>query len=168
MAKDKESKKALLILVIISSALIFGLAFFAGYYYKDRISNLFTSRNQMQEEPEVIKDSPEITSNSQLPDDFPTDFPIYSNAELKDSWTAEGNATKGVSVIWETQDTATAIYEFYKEKLAEKSWEIVSEYQEDGSYTITFKKEAITGFVGVTKGEGDKTLISVTMGIGSQ
>lgn len=168
MAKKKKNTNKLPILLVVLSILFFSTSFLTGYYYKDEIFNLLSPRLNMGDEVSVGSEikTPDSSSDDQLPNEFPKDLPIYQNAELKNSWTASGNATKGISVIWETEDSLVDAYTFYIRELRSNSWKILSEYQEGASNTITFEKDTISGFIGITKGEEGKTLISVTMGIG--
>lgn len=164
MAKDGKKASILLVVVIFFSILIFAGAFFAGYFYKDKVAGfLMPGRDASQEINVPDKLGPSGTE--ELPEDFPESFPVYKNASLENSWTAQGNTTKGISVVWMTDDSVADVNKFYQESLESNSWQIVSEYEAEGSNTISFEKEGTSGFIGITRGEEGKTLISVTMGI---
>lgn len=106
-----------------------------------------------------------LVEEKKLPESFPKDFPVYPVSDLINSWTASGNETKGLSVVWETQDSVSQVSKFYKEELPNAKWTISSSYQLDDSSTFSFEKENISGFVGVTKGKEGRTAISVTIGV---
>jgi hypothetical protein len=166
MAKNGKNINVVLVLLIVFSLLIFAGSFVAGYFYKDKIFGLLGPRFSTDEGSLPEEKMNAATSLDSLPEGFPESFPIYQSAELQDSWEASGNTTRGISVVWTTDDSVNSVYGFYSTNLTNYSWEIVSEYKQQGSNTITFQKEEISGFVGITRGEEGKTLISVTMGIG--
>lgn len=168
MAKKDKNTNLLLVLLVVISILIFAASFFVGYFFREEIFGLFGPKFNVSQETSSESEFgvPELTSSEDLPDEFPGTFPVYQNAELENSWTASGNATKGISVIWSTGDSVSDVYEYYLAQLEDNSWEILSQFQEEDSNTITFEKEGVSGFVGITTGEEGKTLISVTMGIG--
>lgn len=166
MAKKVKNINIQLVLLVILSFLIFGASFIAGYFYQDKIFNLLGPRFSREEGSLPGSEDNSTTTSDELPDGFPDTFPVYQSAQLENSWEARGNTTKGISVVWTTEDPVDSVYEFYNTNLISNSWEIISEYKEQESNTITFQKEGISGFVGITRGEESRTLISVTMGIG--
>lgn len=115
------------------------------------------------------EDTESVVLNAQeigLPENFPSDFPIYEDAVLTDSWSVEGSGSQGLSVVWGANGKPEKIYEFYKLNLKSRDWNTntVSEYE--GSYTLSFEKADLNGFMGITKDTGaGKTIISVTIGI---
>ena len=94
--------------------------------------------------------------------DLPDDFPIYEGAQVSESSVSEVNSGLGLSVILETSDLAVEVFDFYKQELNNSGWSIENVLEEGNSYTLSFNKNEITGFLGVTRA-GDKTIISVTM-----
>lgn len=170
MAKGKNTTNIVLVVLIFAAIFIFGGAFWAGYFYKDRVFDLIGPRISIPDE----ESRPDKNGNAQellmddLPDGFPSDFPIYPNAALSDSWTASGNSTEGISVIWLTDDSPKDVSSFFQENLPDSSWGVFLQSEEDAFTTISFEKGNTSGFVGITKGEGGKTVISVTMGVSSK
>ena len=100
-----------------------------------------------------------------LPESFPKDFPVYSGAKLVNSFSASGEEGDGVSVIWETGDSFDKVTAFYKTKLTESGWKVESTFEQKDSFTSSFKKGEVGGFIGVTIGDGNKVTISVTIGV---
>jgi hypothetical protein len=169
MAKNKKNSNTLLSGLVIVAILLFMFSFFLGYSYKDKIFSFLGSSEQLSVDNPDDSETREEESNisrKDVPEGFPKDFPIYIDSRVEDSWTASGNSTKGISIIWETQDSVDEVYEFYKSNLSKTNWKIVEEYKKEDSEIITFEKDNASGFVGITKGESG-TMISVTMGIGS-
>ena len=114
-------------------------------------------------------DTESVVLNTQeigLPENFPSDFPIYEEAVLTDSWSAEGSGSQGLSVVWGANDKPEKIYEFYKLKLKSGGWNTITVSESEGSYTLSFEKADLNGFMGITKDtEASKTIISVTIGL---
>ncbi|OGM11788.1 hypothetical protein A2Z22_04430 [Candidatus Woesebacteria bacterium RBG_16_34_12] len=107
----------------------------------------------------------ESYSLKKLPESFPTDFPIYPQAEITDVWQEKGDRVDAFSIIWRTKDNPIDVSRFFIEKLDTSSWEKQIILESNDSYTLSFQKEKIQGFMGITKEDESKTLISITMGI---
>lgn len=103
-------------------------------------------------------------SDTELPDGFPEDFPLYDDYELDgaSSMTGGGSATYYVNMY--TNDSPDEVYEWYKTELADKGWNISgdSKYSDssgtsamitadkgDMEATITITTEAPRAFFGV-------------------
>lgn len=104
------------------------------------------------------------SAEGSLPEGFPKDFPIYTGAKLTSSWTTDGESGKGISVVWETADSADKVQAFYKDKLSQLGWKIDNEFAQESMQTISFEKDNISGFIGLAKTD-QKLTISVTFGI---
>lgn len=96
-----------------------------------------------------------------LPEGFPSDFPLYPGTTLSSSWTAKGQSSNGISLIWETDDSSEKVLEFYKRELEAKGWKITSAF----SATYSFEKGNTSGFVGIAKGSSGRTEISLTLSL---
>ncbi len=106
-----------------------------------------------------------LEAGGDLPESFPKDFPVYSGAKLVSSFSASGEGGDGVSVVWETGDSFDKVTDFYKKKLQEDGWKVESTFEQKDSFTSSFKKGEVEGFIGITLGEGGKATISVTIGV---
>lgn len=100
-----------------------------------------------------------------LPESFPKDFPVYPGARLVNSFSAEGEEGDGVSVVWESGDSFDKVSDFYRKKLQEDGWKVESTFEQKDSFTSSFKKGEVGGFIGVTIGDEGKVTVSVTIGI---
>jgi hypothetical protein len=100
-----------------------------------------------------------------LPEIFPNDFPQYPEAVITSSWAATNSLTDGFSVVWETNDDPVEVKAYYLNNLVKNNWQIKEPTPGDSDSIITFQKGQTSGFIGITKGTGNKTVISVTMGI---
>ncbi len=98
-----------------------------------------------------------------LPSGLPTDFPIYPNSTVDSSWGSETKQTRGISFLLKTADSVESVSSYYRKNLLANGYRIDSEFENNGSLTISFSKEKIVGFIGVTK--AGETNISVTLGV---
>lgn len=103
-----------------------------------------------------------------LPQDFPTDFPVYPEARLTSAHKTKGSSIDGMSLTWFTNDAEEDVSEFYIKEFGEIGYIIVEQMNEESSTTFSFEKSNITGFVGITKGEESQTIILVTLGISKE
>jgi len=156
------SKTILLLLAALLLGIVLGVGTKLGWdFLTGQKNNVGLQASKTQNNKEVV---PPTNQNS-LPANFPNDFPFYPKSSLKTSWTTQGELKEGISVLWESDDAPQKVAAFYKEKLPELGWSVNSSFESEGSYTISFKKETVDGFVGIVQGEGGITQISVTLGI---
>ncbi len=177
--KKKPNKGLKILLIAVGTLLLVGIVVgivwikFRGAIVSKFLS-LFLSKTAGQD-VKVGNDGKKITfdgnggqfsysAEGELPDEFPKDFPIYTGAKLTSSWTTDGESGKGVSVVWETTDSADKVQAFYKDKLPKSGWKIDNEFAQESMQTISFEKDNISGFIGLTKAE-QKLTISATFGI---
>ena len=99
-----------------------------------------------------------------LPDNFPSDFPIYPDAKLASSWTANGDGTNGLSLIWETGDSVSKVSDYYESELVGAGWTLSFTSETEDSTTYAFEKNDVSGFIGITV-EESKVIISLTLGL---
>ena len=99
-----------------------------------------------------------------LPDGYPSDLPIYPGAKLTSSWSTTGDNSKGMSLIWGTNDSISQVADYYKKALEANGWKITASFSQQETSTYSFEKGTINGFVGIGKGDKENTNISVTIG----
>ncbi|MDZ4655555.1 MAG: hypothetical protein U1F44_06735 [Coriobacteriia bacterium] len=110
----------------------------------------------------------EITGEqSDVPEGFPDDFPVY-DADIENSSKISSGEGTGFYVGLVTTDAYDDVFEWYTSKLAEEGWEILAELntQNDGvkSGVVTVSKGTSEG--GVTFAEdGDVTRIAISINI---
>ncbi|MTJ07904.1 S-layer homology domain-containing protein [Anabaena sp. UHCC 0204] len=75
------------------------------------------------------------TSTIKLPADFPSDIPIYPNAELQEI--TPTNSENKISTRWQSADPSNLITSFYRSQFQAKNWQIVQQPQDDveGAFT---------------------------------
>lgn len=87
-----------------------------------------------------------VSSKSELPDDFPSDIPIYSNCEVKGSMKISKDDR--MTVTFECSDELKNILDFYKREFPEMGWTVSSAYDlEDGGMVSADKGEASTNII---------------------
>jgi len=106
----------------------------------------------------------------QLPEGFPTDFPIYGNATVIAASrisAAQGNI---FAVGMETEDAADAVRSFYEGRLAEAPWDVgnVVEIPEESTVIVEFARREGGGQAGTVaiqeeQTNGRKTIIAVSL-----
>jgi len=109
----------------------------------------------------------DIEKDNVLPSDFPSDIPIFTGAFLKDYWVNDSNGIVGISVLWEIEGSVSEIVNFYKSEFKNFGWETEVILDDNISFTMSFSKEMVDGFIGITQ-EDKLTIISLTIGIKSE
>lgn len=128
---------------------------------------LFSNNNSFQDgEPLVITPTPYEKIEDQggnLPDLFPSDFPVYPGAQVIKSWSASNPLTEGFSTVWETGSDYQSVIDFYLNGFPKNGWVQTQITNDENSTIINVRKEKATGFIAVTKGEDQKTVMTLTM-----
>ncbi len=139
--------------------IVIAFSVFLYIFVKQRNSRLISQQNISENNK-----SAEIQSEGDtklLPDDFPE----YENLVLIESSQTQTEGKRGLSILWETENPSSNVYDFYKQELVEKEWIVSPLVESQDSYTLSFKKGKTSGFLGLTKKDSKTTTLSVTMGI---
>jgi hypothetical protein len=99
----------------------------------------------------------------ELPGDFPSQFPIFKEAEIDESWEARTEDAYAMSVVWRVEASPEDVFNFYEEELTLAGYEINILSSEIDSYTVSFSNSYETGFIGIVE-DGKDILISATIG----
>ena len=163
-----KSNKLVLILAILG-AIVIGLAIAGRFAYRTFLSKTtggIVGIDKKGEKVTIKTEEAEISieEGGELPENFPKDFPTYPKAKLISSWTASGDETEGLSLVWETSDSIDKVAVYYKEKLTESGWKLSLTAEVEDSTTLAFEKNDTGGFIGITT-EDSKTIISLTLGL---
>ena len=138
------SKKFILILFLV-------LLIPVGFIILKNI--VFNSGNKNQEISERGQENiPDGNQNINLPDNFPKDFPVFEKSTL-------------MAAIWEATSTVGEVLAFYQNNLLSNGWKVNVESQEENFVTISVVKDNISGFIAISKGEENKVVISVALGL---
>ncbi len=174
--EKRESDKKVPILVILA-AVIVAAVILGGIFYRktadlvvgsifSRLTGRVVDVEKGGEKVTVTSDEGEFSfeEGGNLPDNFPSDFPVYPNAKLASSWTAKGNDTDGLSLIWKTEDIVSKVSNYYESELKNAGWILSFTSKTEDSTTFAFEKNDVSGFIGITV-EESKTVISLTLGL---
>ena len=102
---------------------------------------------------------------TEIPEDFPSDVPVYSNADVV--WTSFSSADETYWIDFESTDDYTEIKAYYDEEIEKDGWELydTSTYTSDGQETTLYSadRDNRTLIVTLSHSESeDKTMISVS------
>lgn len=173
--RHEPNKKAPILIIL--AAIVVTAVILGGILYRETkdsiVGNIFSRLTG--EAIDVDKDGEKTTvtlkegefsfeEGGSLPDNFPSDFPIYPEAELASSWMAKGNDTDGLSLIWETEDSVGRVSNYYERELEDAGWTLSFTSETEDSTTFAFGKNDVSGFIGITI-EESKTVISLTLGL---
>lgn len=101
---------------------------------------------------------------AKLPDDWPTDAPVYAGAKI--TYSASMNPVTGKAgkaVMFTTTDTAAKVLAYYKGALADEGWVTSSMMEGQGTSIITATKDDRVLSLMITTSGGET---SVTLGVG--
>ena len=111
----------------------------------------------------------QVITGRNLPDEFPSDFPIFKDADLTGSIRGEQEGQSGFFVTWETDASPDDVTNFYKEALDKDPWKTAGVFTTSDGAMITFTRadnENFGGGVTVASSDG-KTQFVVFMGEGA-
>jgi S-layer homology domain len=78
----------------------------------------------------------ENTTTAKLPSDFPTEIPLYPNAQLLAVDRPSDSSRKNVQLRWQSTDPVNSVQNFYQTELQRRNWEIVSPPTTDGQGSL--------------------------------
>lgn len=110
----------------------------------------------------------DVTMNStdgELPEEFPDDFPLYDGIEVDSTSTLDGEADATFYVNLLSDDSPKDVYEWYKQAFADEGWTIQGDvFLSDGGETgmLTVKKDKASGTLTVGSGS-ERTEIGVIL-----
>lgn len=110
----------------------------------------------------------ETSTTAKLPEDFPTQIPLYPNAQLLE--VTEPTATeKNVLLRYQSTDPVNSVQEFYQKEFGRRNWEIVSRPTSDGqgSFVATRDNLRVTVSLSATQKLGSATEFGIEYGKGN-
>ncbi|MEG3973494.1 S-layer homology domain-containing protein [Microcoleus sp. herbarium8] len=86
---------------------------------------------KLQQNPVVLSPPPpppavETSTTAKLPPDFPTEIPLYPNAQLIEVGGQTDPSPKTVRLRWESTDPINSVQNFYTKEFGRSNWQIVS------------------------------------------
>jgi len=96
------------------------------------------------------------SSKEKVPSGFPSQFPIYEGATVKNSSKVTSPQGTVFTVTWEVSDAADQVADFYKDKLPANGYTITNTVESGGQVSMVLENN---GAVSI-KSEGGKTQIA--------
>jgi len=103
---------------------------------------------KLQQNPVVLSSpSPatavETSTTAKLPPDFPTEIPLYPNAQLVEVGGPTNPSSKNVRLRWESTDPVNSVQNFYQTEFGRSNWKIVSIPTPDGQGSLVATKDQL-------------------------
>ena len=105
-------------------------------------------------------DAVEEQTSGALPKDFPEDVPTYPGAT---SLVSSSVPEEGTLVSFESKDTAEAVFEFYRNQLAQRGWAVEGEMSSADQRMLIAGKGTRKTSVLVEGNEGATTEVTLTL-----
>lgn len=105
------------------------------------------------------------STSAELPDDFPSDVPLYPDAEVQGSVAAAGQQGGGISVGLQTDDDLSDVTAWYKREVPAKGWTVTTDATVNGALILGASKDGRTLSVSVS-GEGES--VTIVLSVSSQ
>lgn len=102
---------------------------------------------KLKQNPVVFSSPPpataiETNSTAKLPPDFPTEIPLYPNAELIEvGGQTDDPSPKNVRLRWESTDPVNSVQNFYSTEFGRRNWEIVSRPTAEGQGSLVATRD---------------------------
>ncbi|AFZ09602.1 S-layer domain-containing protein [Oscillatoria nigro-viridis PCC 7112] len=123
---------------------------------------------KLKQNPVVFSSPPpataiETNSTAKLPPDFPTEIPLYPNAELIEVGGPTDPSQKNVRLRWESTDPVNSVQNFYSTEFGRRNWEIVSRptAEGQGSFVATRDNLRVTVSLSPTQKVGGSTEFAI-------
>ena len=101
---------------------------------------------KLKQNPVVFSSPPPATavdtnSTAKLPPDFPTEIPLYPNAQLIEVSGETDPSPKNVRLRWESTDPVNSVGNFYSTEFGRRNWEIVSRPTAEGQGSLVATRD---------------------------
>jgi len=123
---------------------------------------------KLKQNPVVFSSPPpataiETNSTAKLPPDFPTEIPLYPNAQLIEVDGETDPSPKNVLLRWESTDPVNSVGNFYSTEFGRGKWEIVSRptAEGQGSFVATRDNLRVTVSLSPTQKVGGSTEFAI-------
>ena len=102
---------------------------------------------KLQQNPVVFSSGPpatavETSTTAKLPPDFPTEIPLYPNAQLIEVG-GQTDAPKNVRLRWESTDPVNSVQNIYQLEFGRHNWKIVSLPTPDGQGALVATRDKL-------------------------
>jgi hypothetical protein len=73
-----------------------------------------------------------------IPDDFPTDVPVFKGAEV---FGVQNLAAGAKNVLFHTDGDVPEVFKFYKDSMSGDGWDVKQEYEQGSQSFLSFEKD---------------------------
>lgn len=105
---------------------------------------------------------------SDLPDEFPDDFPLPDDADVQFSGSQSGDEGDAMTVIIASKEPGKDLYEFYKEELEDQGYQVTQSFsgESDGNFSgsLGFTNSDYEGVIGIGE-DADAGTTSITVSL---
>ncbi len=99
-----------------------------------------------------------ITGGNTMPENFPSDVPVYPGADVQGSYSIDGANGKGHTVGLQTNDSLADVTAWYRREVAAKGWTVVGDATYNGSLVLSATKDSRGLNVSVSEEDGTVTI----------
>lgn len=94
----------------------------------------------------IVSDSAQTTTQTQtapLPQDFPTEIPLYPQAQLQKVEALDIPEAQGQLTSWTTSDPINAVQSFYQRAFNSGGWQVISKPDTDAGGTFVVRRKTL-------------------------
>lgn len=77
---------------------------------------------------------------AEIPEDFPTDVPLFEGAEV---FGVQNLAAGAKNVLFRTEGDVPEVFSFYKESMGGEGWDVKQEYEQANQSFLSFEKDGM-------------------------
>lgn len=112
----------------------------------ERVEGVITPAAVETKAPPTVIGTP--ANEARIPDDFPSDIPVYAGANVM---AAQVMANKATNVIFGVDAERPEVFNFYKNTMTGNGWKTTQQYEGNDQSFLTFEKDGVTTNVSITK-----------------
>lgn len=109
---------------------------------RDRIEGQVARRDlparRSMSTPLPTSNRPEPPEDVAIPDDFPSDVPVFKDAEV---FGVQNLAAGAKNVLFHTEGDVPEVFDFYKDSMSGEGWDVKQEYQQANQSFLSFEKD---------------------------
>ena len=139
------------ILILVSAILLSGCKKTA-----DKKTGTYNYKNEKSE------GRAEVGENLKMPDNFPSNVPVYKNAKVIATNTNKADKAELIVVTLETDDSLKDVGEFYEKELAKNGFDIENRFDTDKSIALSTRKGDMSVVIAITR-NNDKTILGINV-----
>ena len=122
-----------------------------------------TKENKVEVETEEGKTEVQTGSNVELPEGFPSDFPVYKKGKITAVMKSDYEGSQGYMITIETDDDIDSVSGWYEEELKKTGYDVKVTLKQLGLNSYVFEKKSppIKGSVQIQDENGRTSLVVI-------